>query len=134
MAAHKSSISVIALLIFANSVLAQQPKYSPTPPIIQIPPNAKRAKAIALFAPKPEYSEYARKHHWTGVGWFAMHVNVETGVVTSVEITQSTGHKMLDDACVNALKRWRFKPGASAPKVKTPITFTQSIEGQKGAN
>ena len=90
---------MITLLISVGVLIAQQPKYSPTPPIIQIPGNAKRAKAVALFAPKPDYSEYARKHHWSGVGWFMMHVNVETGVVTSVEIMQSTGHKMLDDAC-----------------------------------
>ena len=115
------------LTIFLNSLLAQQPKYSPTPPMVQIPKESNR-KTIAIVAPKPEYPEYARKRHWTGVGWFVMHVDVKNGCVRSVEITQSTGHKILDDACVNALRRWRFKLGTAVPIVKTPITFWQQSE------
>jgi len=87
-----------------------------------------------IFAPKPEYPQYARDHHWTGAGWFVMHIDTRTGVVTSVEITQSTGHKILDDASVSALKRWRFKPGIVPPKVKAAITFPRTVEDKKSAN
>src|SRR5437588_5705007 len=130
MTVGRNSISMSALLIFANSLLAEQPKSSPTPPIIPEAPaltaeniRSGKIKAVALFAPKPEYPKYARDRHWTGVGWYVMHVKTRTGLVMSVEVTQSTGHKMLDDVCVNALRRWRFKPGVVAPKVNTPITF-----------
>lgn len=129
------------MTLLAIDLSAQQPKYSPTPPIISNAPaltqeniQSGKVRKVAIFAPKPEYPERARKHHWTGVGWFVMHVDVKTGFVTSVEVTQSTGHKMLDDACLDALKRWKFKPGAAAPKVKTPITFTQPVDGQKSPN
>jgi TonB family protein len=130
MAMRRSFISATALIMFASSLIAQQPKYSPTPPIVQFPPGTKRAKAVALYAPKPEYPEYAKKRHWVGVGWYLMHVDVKTGTVASVEVTQSTGHKMLDEVCVNVLSRWRFKPGTAAPKVKVPITFATPVENK----
>jgi protein TonB len=114
------------LTVAWNQLVAQQPTYSPTPPIVQIPPNAKRAKAIAIFAPKPDYPKYARDHHWTGVGWFVMHVDVKSGYVQSVEVTQSTGHKMLDEAVVTAFSRWRFEPGKAAPRIKSPVTFSKT--------
>jgi TonB family protein len=60
-----------------------------------------------------------------------MNVDKKTGLVTSVEIRQSTGHKMLDQCVVDALQQWRFKPG-TVSKVKTPITF--SMAAQKSTN
>jgi len=104
-----------------------KPELSPTPPIIDIPPGAqtRKAKVTALSAPRPEYPPEARKHHWVGVGWFAMHVDEPTGVVASVEMLQSTGHEILDRACLDALKRWRFVPHSGLKIVKTPITFTK---------
>jgi TonB family protein len=57
-----------------------------------------------MSAPRPKYPLEARKHHWVGVGWFLMRVDEPTGAVTSVEILQSTGHKILDRAAVDALK------------------------------
>jgi TonB family protein len=56
-----------------------------------------------------------------------MNVDQKTGAVTSVEILQSSGHKILDKAATDTFSRWRFKPGAVAPKVKTPVTWTQEI-------
>jgi hypothetical protein len=86
---------LLALTAFAASEYPlradPQPKLSPTPPIINIPPRAqmRKAKALALNAPRPDYPLEAHKHHWVGVGWFAMHVDEPTGVVTSVEIARS---------------------------------------------
>jgi TonB family protein len=37
----------------------------------------------------------------------------------------STGHKILDDAALEAFRQWQFKPGR-VDKVKIPITFTMS--------
>ena len=133
MSRHRSSISVIGLLISASSLIGQQPKYSPTPPIVQIPSDAK-ARAIAIFAPKPDYPKYARDRNWTGTGWFVMHVETKTGVVKWVEITQSTGHKILDDEVVKTFSRWKFEPGKAAPKVKSPITFSLPIEEKKSSS
>lgn len=56
-----------------------------------------------------------------------MHVDKRTGIVTSVEITQSAGHDILDKAAVEAFQRWRFRPG-TVEKVRCPITWTQTVE------
>jgi TonB family protein len=129
------TISLIALGIFASSAQGQQPKYSPTPPTVpNAPPlNAEsirtgKIKAVAIFAPKPDYPQYARDHHWTGVGWYVMHVDTKTGFVKSVEVTQTAGHKILDDAVVSAFSRWKFEPGKVAPTVKSPVTFSLSAD------
>jgi TonB family protein len=58
------------------------------------------------------------------VGWFVMHVDEPSGAVTSVEILQSTGHKILDQAAVDTFKKWRFLPHHGFKNVKTPITFS----------
>lgn len=65
-----------------------------------------------LKKPSPRYPEEARKHHITGRGVFILHVDRSTGVVTSVTVHKSTGHKILDDAAVNGILQWRFRPGA----------------------
>jgi TonB family protein len=38
-------------------------------------------------------------------------------------LLKSTGHKILDDAALDAFRQWRFKPG-SVTKVKIPINYT----------
>jgi outer membrane biosynthesis protein TonB len=38
----------------------------------------------------------------------------------------SIGNPILDNATINTFKSWRFRPGATAPKVKVPITYTMS--------
>jgi len=90
-----------------------------------------KSRALALSAPRPKYPEYARKRHWVGVGWYVMNIDKETGIVTSVEIMQSTGHKILDQCVLDALQQWRFQP-ETVSKVKTPVTF--AMPAQKSAN
>jgi TonB family protein len=63
-----------------------------------------------------------------------MHVDTKTGFVKSVEVTQSTGHKVLDDAVVSAFSRWRFEAGKAAPRVKSPVTFFKTGDEKKSGN
>jgi len=91
------------------------------------PPGTKSSdikRAVAIFAPKPDYPQYARDRHWTGRGCFVMNVDTESGFVKSVEIIKSTGHKILDDEVIRTFGRWRFQPGKAAPRAKFPITFS----------
>jgi TonB family protein len=49
-------------------------------------------------------------------------VDIKTGFVTSVRMEKSTGHKILDDAALEAFRQWRIKPG-TIRKFRTPITY-----------
>jgi TonB family protein len=117
------SMRYLALVLAtAAQLAAATPDISPTPPVIKIPPDAKKARALALSAPRPKYPVEARHHHWTGVGWYLMIVDVDTGLVTSVRVLQGSGHEVLDHAATEAFSHWRFKPH-TVSKVKTPVTW-----------
>jgi protein TonB len=84
------------------------------------------AKAVAIFAPKPEYPYEARSRHQTGSGVALLSVDSASGNVTDVSMAQSIGSPILDQSTVSAFRRWRFAPGKCAPKVKVPITYTMT--------
>ena len=84
------------------------------------------AKAAAIFAPKPEYPYEARSRHVTGSGVCVLSVDVASGNVTDATMAQSIGNPILDNSTVSTFRRWRFRPGAAASKVKVPITYTMS--------
>lgn len=76
---------------------------------------SKNVSALATYTPRPNYPMGALSRYEQGIGWFVMRVQIKSGLVKEVEVAQSTGHKDLDDAAVQALKRWRFKPDALPP-------------------
>ena len=80
-------------------------------------------KALALYAPRPNYPYEARRSGTTGSGIAQLIVNFAAGNVVDVRMAQSTGSPILDNATVSAFRRWRFKPGA-ASNVDVPITYT----------
>jgi protein TonB len=82
------------------------------------------AKAVAVYAPRPQYPYEARSRRITGSGVCVLDIDVASGSVSSANMAQSIGNPILDNAAVSAFRQWRFKPGAAAPKVKVPITFT----------
>ncbi len=84
------------------------------------------AKAVAIFAPKPDYPYEARSRHVTGSGVAILTVDVASGSVTDASMAQSIGSPILDNATTSTFRRWRFRPGAAAPRVKVPITYTMS--------
>ena len=88
------------------------------PPIL--PPAAFEASAIVK--PRPEYPIDARRQRLEGKGIYDLTIDEKTGVVRAVEVRQSTGHKILDDAAVKALRNWRYKPH-TAEDAAIPIDF-----------
>jgi protein TonB len=82
------------------------------------------AKALATYAPRPQYPYEARSRHVTGSGVCVVEV-APSGSVSSASMAQSIGNPILDNAAVSAFRQWRFKPG-SVSKVKIPITFTMT--------
>jgi TonB family protein len=80
-------------------------------------------KALTLYAPKPTYPYEARRTGTLGTGVAQLRVNSAAGNVIDARMAQSTGSAILDNATLEALKRWRFKPGV-AENVDVPITYT----------
>ena len=73
----------------------------------QIPVN-EAVGGVAVNAPAPGYPITARRNHWTGAGIFICKGRPD-GTVSSVDVRQSTGHEILDQAAIAALRQWRFK-------------------------
>src|SRR5213593_344304 len=80
-------------------------------------------KALVMYAPRPVYPYEARRHRITGSGIALLIVDPTDGDVTAVQMAQSCGNAILDNATLDAFRRWRFKPG-TVPTVQVPITYT----------
>src|SRR5437899_1002021 len=85
------------------------------------------AKAATLTSSKPVYPLAARKQHWTGAGVFVCHIRPD-GTVASVDVLRSTGHQVLDQAAITALRQWRFQPG-DMKLVEVPLSFWMNGSG-----
>jgi TonB family protein len=80
-----------------------------------------RIKAVA-----PAYTYEDRARHRQGSGFFAVFIDANTGVPTRVTMIKSTGHPTLDQAAIEALQSWRWKPGRWK-EVDIPVTFTMAL-------
>ena len=75
------------------------------------PPQS--AERLVVHRPMPAYPAEARARGLTGAGMFLLRVHIPSGRVTQVLVSRTTGARVLDNAAIAALKRWRFKPGAA---------------------
>jgi protein TonB len=89
------------------------------------PMSISSAKALATYAPRPQYPYEARSRHVTGSGVCVVEVDPGSGSVTSASMASSIGSPILDNAATSAFRQWRFKPG-TVSKVRIPITFTMT--------
>jgi TonB family protein len=78
---------------------------------------------IALVKPEPEYSEEARKAKWSGSVTVQIVVD-ENGLPQDIQVTKALGMG-LDQKAIEAVKRWRFKPGMKDGK---PVPVIATIE------
>jgi TonB family protein len=77
---------------------------------------------IVVRSVAPEYPLQARQRRLEGRGILEAEVDLKTGRVTSAQMIQSTGHKILDNAALTAFRQWRFKPGI-VQRFRTPINY-----------
>jgi len=89
------------------------------------PMSMSRAKALALYAPRPQYPYEARSRHVTGSGVIVAQVDAGSGNVTSCSVSQSTGSPILDSAATSAFRQCRFRPG-TVSRGNIPITFSMT--------
>lgn len=92
-------------------------------------PMATAPRHLVSWAPgwssnrPPEYPATARQKRWEGVVELSVTITA-TGRVSDVEITQSSGHAVLDGAAVGAVRAWRVAPammGGQAVPITTPL-------------
>jgi protein TonB len=68
--------------------------------------------------PKPDYPAVARSRGWQGKVLLRVKVSAE-GLSDDVSVEQSSGHDILDESAVEAVKKWRFIP---AKRGDTPVS------------
>lgn len=90
-------------------------------------PQAVSAPAAESHNPKPSYPELARKRGQEGTARIRCEVDME-GNVAAASIAASSGHKLLDDAALKTVRKWRFKPAFSQGRpargiVIVPVEF-----------
>ena len=85
--------------------------------------SLRSVKATVAYAPRPVYPYEARRQRVTGSGIASLTVDQTSGTVTDVRMAQSCGNVILDNSTLDALRRWRFKPGG-VTQVEVPITYT----------
>jgi TonB family protein len=77
-------------------------------------PNAICMKDV-LDSVGPLYPYYANvgceAREVQGSGMFRLRIDANTGRVSQITIIKSMGDQGLDDACINAFKRWVFRAG-----------------------
>lgn len=108
----------------ALSPIPMQEKVEPPPPEELTPASA---NADYLRNPSPEYPGIARSRRWEGEVLLKVLV-LEDGRCGELAIHASSGHEVLDQAALNAVKNWRFVPAklggaAVASWVTVPIGF-----------
>jgi protein TonB len=112
----KPLLFVCASLAALSVVAAQTPPSKPAR--LSVP----GAKSLAVFAPSPRYPTDEQGTRPAGRGLVLIEIDEKTGSVTFAKMEKSTGNKLLDDAALEAFRRWRFRPGIR--RVVTPVTFT----------
>jgi TonB family protein len=134
--AVRTALILIVCLAVAMLTLASafaETDVIPLPrPLVQATPKPQKvqdisqAKALAIYAPRPQYPYEARARHITGRGVAIVKVNPKTGLVTSAKMARSTGSPILDNATVSAFRQWRFQPGSVMTTLHIPIAFTMT--------
>ncbi len=109
----------------ANTPAAPTAPAAPSAPVL--PDREPDFSAAYLNNPKPRYPNVAEKMHWQGKVIVRVEV-LMSGVAGEVSLYQSSGHEVLDNAALAAVKKWRFTPArvAGQPITKTflvPIPF-----------
>lgn len=110
----------------AQTTAATDSKAAPTPQAEQF--TEANFRANYAHNPKPEYPNIAKSRGWQGKVMLRVQVSAE-GLSDSVAVEHGSGHEMLDESAVEAVKKWRFIPAkrgetAVASSVIVPIIFT----------
>jgi len=80
-------------------------------------------KANYQSNPKPDYPRIAKSRGWQGKVLLRVQVTAD-GHSAGISVQQSSGHEMLDEAAIEAVKNWTFIP---AKRGDTPVASTVTV-------
>jgi len=83
---------------------------APPPPAPIIPPDV---DAATMSNPPPVYPIESRRRHEQGTVRLRVVITVE-GRVKDISVARSSGFERLDKAALDAVRKWRFRPGTQA--------------------
>lgn len=117
-----------------------RPRPSPVPPVFDRFPRTTVVRVSAAAAveappaevhnPPPEYPALAVRRRWEGSVVVSFEI-LPDGRCGEVAVLESSGHALLDDAAVRAVRDWRFKPAVrngAAVAARQVIRFTFRLE------
>lgn len=92
--------ALLALFLFGCAEIHQQSANSTSQQAVQVGRGSK---------PCPKYPELALRNDWQGN--VVLRVVVRSNCrAASIEVAQSSGHEILDDAAKDCVSKWRFRP------------------------
>lgn len=108
------------------------PRLLPTPTPAQLSPSRPSATILARPNPSqnsaPHYPNLARQKGWEGTVLLRAEITPQ-GTVASLTLLQTSGHPLLDQAALTAVRQWRFHPSPTnhlptASTVEIPVKFS----------
>ena len=78
-------------------------------------------------SPQPQYPPVARQQGWEGTTVLRVEIQAD-GLIGAIQIVQSAGHKVLDDAAIESVRAAQFQPARLngtpiSSWVEVPVTF-----------
>ncbi|RYG10948.1 MAG: energy transducer TonB [Chitinophagaceae bacterium] len=111
--------NVVEQVVQAPAPIVEEPKAEPV--------TGPSADANYLHNPAPVYPEQAQNMGWEGTVILNVYVFAD-GKVKDINVKQSSGRKILDEAAIQTVKRWSFVPARQGQTnveawVEVPIDF-----------
>lgn len=100
--------------------LARRAGAKAPPPLAPAGAAARVLEAIAGENQPPDYPSLARRMRWQGLVVVRVEVGAD-GAVLAAEVVTSSGHRVLDRAALEGVRRWRFRGGPGVAEV--PVEF-----------
>jgi TonB family protein len=105
---------------FLSRISADTQAHWPATAETRAPPGP-TPKPRLIYAPAPAFPPQASRSGVSGTGRFRLTFDAN-GNVTNVQVIQSTGNRLFDDAATGTLRQWRSSPGQGWV-VTVPVTF-----------
>ena len=91
--------------------------------------NASQTVAVrprVISNPKPVYPEQAKREGWSGTASVRIQID-ENGSVVGASVTASSGHAILDEAALTAVRKWRFQPAKNGQGVAIKCAINMPV-------